>query len=119
MNNIKETALEVIQMILPISIIVIILQFAYIRLPIEDFSHFFAGAFMVGIGLFLFLIGVDVGLTPIGEMMGSSLSKSGKLWLMLFFGFVVGFASAEAEPHVKYWIPKSISFQMVLFLKYY
>ena len=87
MNSLKETALEVIQMIVPISIIVIILQLTMIKLPLETFSNFFAGAIMVGFGLFLFLIGVDVGLTPV--------------WLILFFGFILGFASTVAEPHVQ------------------
>ncbi len=101
MNNLKDTALEVVQMIVPISIIVIILQFTWIKLPLETFSHFFAGVVMVGIGLFLFLIGTDVALTPVGEMMGSSLSKTGKLSMLILFGFIIGFASTVAEPHVQ------------------
>lgn len=101
MNSFKDTALEVIQMIVPITVIVIILQMTLIKLPLETFSQFFAGVIMVGVGLFLFLIGVDVGLTPVGEDMGSTLTKKGRLWVLLFFGFIIGFASTVAEPHVQ------------------
>ncbi|PAV31567.1 hypothetical protein CIL05_02610 [Virgibacillus profundi] len=101
MDNIKETVLEVIYSILPITIVITVLQFTIIGLPIETFIQFLIGVLMVGVGLILFLLGVNVGLLPVGEMIGSALSKTNKLWLIIFFGFLLGIVVTVAEPDVR------------------
>jgi hypothetical protein len=58
-------------------------------------------AFLVSIGLILFLLGVHIGLLPIGEMIGSALPKMGKAWLVVFWGFLLGFVATVAEPDVR------------------
>ncbi|WP_138418935.1 DUF1538 domain-containing protein [Aquibacillus sediminis] len=101
MDNIKETILEVILSVLPITLVVTILQFTLIWLPIETFYQFLVGVVMVCIGLILFLLGVHVGLSPVGEMIGSALSKTKKAWLIVFFGFLLGLVATVAEPDVR------------------
>ncbi|OZU89300.1 hypothetical protein CIL03_06165 [Virgibacillus indicus] len=101
MNNIKETVLEVVYSILPITIVITILQFTLIYLPAETFLQFLIGVIMVGIGLILFLLGVNIGLLPVGEMIGSALSKTKKLGLIIFFGFLLGLVVTIAEPDVR------------------
>ena len=49
--------------------------------------QFLVGVVMVSMGLILFLLGVHIGLLPIGEMIGSALPKMGKAWLVVFFGY--------------------------------
>lgn len=101
MHDIRETAREVLYAILPITIVVFILQFTIIWLPFAIFVQFLVGLAMVTIGLMLFLIGVQVGLLPVGEMIGSALPRTGKPWLVIFFGFVLGFVVTVAEPDVR------------------
>ncbi|SHG01894.1 DUF1538 domain-containing protein [Ornithinibacillus halophilus] len=101
MDNIKETVLEVIYSILPISIVVTILQFTIIWLPMETFLQFAIGLVLVGVGLIFFLLGVNVGLQPVGELIGSALSKTKKVWLIIGFGFVLGLVVTLAEPDVR------------------
>ncbi|SFJ25457.1 Protein of unknown function [Halobacillus dabanensis] len=101
MDNIKETILEVILSILPITIVITILQFTLIWLPMEMFLQFLIGVLMVGAGLILFLLGVNIGLLPVGEMIGSALSKTKKVWLIVFFGFLLGLVVTIAEPDVR------------------
>ena len=101
MDNIKETVLEVVYSILPITIVITILQFTLIWLPAETFLQFLIGAIMVGIGLILFLLGVNIGLLPVGEMIGSALSKTKNLALIVFFGFLLGLVVTIAEPDVR------------------
>ncbi|GAA0493511.1 DUF1538 domain-containing protein [Salinibacillus aidingensis] len=101
MENIKETIMEVIYSVLPITLVVTALQFTIIWLPMETFIQFLVGAVMVSIGLILFLLGVNVGLQPVGEMIGSALSKTRSLWLILFFAFVLGVVVTVAEPDVR------------------
>lgn len=101
MDNIKETIKEVILSIVPITIIITILQFTLIWLPMKVFFQFLIGAVMVGIGLILFLLGVNVGLQPVGELIGSALSKTKKVWMIVLFGFILGIVVTIAEPDVR------------------
>lgn len=101
MDNIKETVREVIFSILPITLVITILQFTLTWLPMETFLQFLVGVLMVGIGLILFLLGVNVGLVPVGEMIGSTLSKTKKLTVIVLFGFLLGFVVTIAEPDVR------------------
>ncbi|WP_100013051.1 DUF1538 domain-containing protein [Lentibacillus sediminis] len=101
MDNIKDTILEVIYSIIPITIVITILQFTLIGLPAETFIQFMIGVVMVGFGLVLFLLGVNVGLLPVGELIGSALSKSKKVWMIVLFGFLLGVVVTIAEPDVR------------------
>ncbi|TFJ92927.1 DUF1538 domain-containing protein [Lentibacillus salicampi] len=101
MDNIKDTVLEVIYSILPIAIVITVLQFTIIWLPMEAFVQFLIGVLFVGIGLILFLLGVNVGLVPVGEMVGSALSKTKKIWIIVLFGFLLGMVVTFAEPDVR------------------
>lgn len=101
MQKIKETFREVVLAMLPVVLVVTILQFTMLHLPMEVLWRFFGGALMVGGGLFLFLLGVQIGMLPMGEMIGSALAQQGKLWMLLFFGFILGFIVTVAEPGVR------------------
>lgn len=101
MQNLKETTKEVVMAIMPIAGVILLLQFTIIWLPWTSFLQFIIGLVMVSIGLILFLIGVHVGLLPIGELIGAALPKSGKLSIVLLFSFILGFAATVAEPDVR------------------
>ncbi|MBS4030113.1 MAG: DUF1538 domain-containing protein [Clostridiales bacterium] len=101
MNKIKEIFLEVIYAVMPITLFVIFLQFTLMRLPLHTFLQFIIGVIMVTLGLSLFLLGVHIGLLPIGELIGSYLPKTGKVWLVIFFGLILGFVITVAEPDVR------------------
>lgn len=99
--NVKETVLEVVYAVIPITVLVTVLQLTVGKLPAETFFNFICGAVMVMLGLILFLLGVKAGFLPIGEMVGSSMVSKGKLWIILFFGFIIGFVVTVAEPDVQ------------------
>src|SRR5699024_565398 len=101
MGNIKDTVFEVIYSILPIALVITALQFTIIWLPMEAFVQFLIGVLFVGIGLILFLLGVNIGLVPVGEMIGSALSKTKKIWTIVLFGFLLGAVVTFAEPDVR------------------
>lgn len=101
MQNLKETAHEVVMAVLPIAGVVFLMQVTIIWLPWATFLQFIIGLMMVSTGLILFLLGVHVGLLPIGEMIGAALPRTGKLWLIVLFSFILGFAATVAEPDVR------------------
>jgi len=79
MQTVKDTIWEVVYAILPITILVLVLQYTLIWLPFESVIQFMIGVLFVSVGLVLFLIGVHIGLLPVGEMIGSALPKTGKV----------------------------------------
>ena len=101
MTTLKETLIDVLKSFVPLSLLITVLQFTVVFLPMAVFIDFILGAILASIGIYLFLLGVEVGLSPVGEMVGQSLSKTGKLSLILGFGFLLGFVVSIAEPGVQ------------------
>ncbi len=99
-KNTKEGLIEVIQAVLPITLVVILLQVSLISMPWVLFLRFLIGVAMVMTGMFLFLQGVKIGLLPMGEAIGAELPKRGSMFFLLFFAFVLGFMVTLAEPDV-------------------
>ena len=101
MTTLKETLIDVLKSFVPLSLLITVLQFTVVFLPMAVFIDFILGAILASIGIYLFLLGVEVGLSPVGEMVGQSLTKTGKLSLILGFGFLLGFVVTIAEPGVQ------------------
>ncbi len=99
--SLKETALEVLYSTLPIIAVIAILQFTLVHLPMDVFGKFIGGAIMVILGLVLFQVGVTRGFLPMGEMTGAKVVAKGNLWLLLMFGFLLGFVVTIAEPDLQ------------------
>lgn len=89
---------EVLISVLPITMLVLILNFTITPMDTTVIIRFIIGSFVVMMGLTIFLLGVDIGVTPLGELTGVSLAKSNKLWIVLIGGLIVGFFISIAEP---------------------
>lgn len=89
---------EVLYSVLPITVIVLVLNFTLTPISTPLFIRFIIGAILIIIGLTIFLFGVDNGITPIGNTMGSALTRSNKLWIVAAAGIILGFFISVAEP---------------------
>jgi hypothetical protein len=98
LNVLVSKLKEVLYAVLPITIIVMILHFTLTPLEPSFIFRFVIGAAFIVIGLVIFLIGVDIGITPIGQHMGGTIAKSNKLWIILVAGLSLGFFISIAEP---------------------
>ncbi|HBW13985.1 MAG TPA: DUF1538 domain-containing protein [Proteiniclasticum sp.] len=98
MYVIKSKFMEVLTSVLPITVMVLILHFTLTPMEGPMIWRFLLGAGLIMIGLTLFLIGVDIGVTPLGDYTGTALAKSNKLWIVLIAGAVLGFFISIAEP---------------------
>lgn len=98
MNILVSKLKEVLYAVLPITIIVLLLHFTLTPLDSSFIIRFVIGAVLIIIGLAIFLIGVDLGITPIGQSMGSIIAKSNKLWMVVIAGLLLGFFISIAEP---------------------
>ena len=101
MNHVKEAAWEIFQAVLPIVVLVIILILIFVPYPIPVIAQFLAGSLMVMLGLGTFLLGVKVGLLPLGESIGAELPQWGSMLWILFFVSILGLAVTIAEPDVR------------------
>ena len=95
LGKLKESAISVA----PVAIIVFILALT----PITDFSAkeiitFAVCAVFMIIGITLFNLGADMAMTPMGEQIGSGLTKSRKVTVLLTVAFVMGLLITMAEP---------------------
>ncbi len=98
MNVLMEKFKEVLYAVLPITIIVLILNYTITPLETHLLLRFLLGALLIILGLSIFLFGVDIGVTPIGALMGTSLTKSNKAWIVGVGGLLLGFFISIAEP---------------------
>lgn len=89
---------EALFSILPITITILILHFTLTPLDTPIVGKFLFGALLMIIGIPLFLLGIDISITPIGEQISEVLVKSNKLWLILLGGGFFGFIVTVAEP---------------------
>ena len=97
LNKLKETAVSV----LPIMGIVLILGIFVLDLEAVLLSRFVIGGFLLIVGLTIFLLGVDLGIQPLGERSGAALTKKSSLSLLLSVAFVIGFVVTAAEPDIQ------------------
>lgn len=89
---------EVLYAVLPITVMVLILNFTLAPLDYLLIIRFIIGAIFIIIGLSIFLFGVDIGITPIGQSMGATIAKSNKIWIVATAGLCLGFFISIAEP---------------------
>ncbi len=97
MRNARRIVKEVVSSVIPIATFIGVLQLS-LGLPFEMLLQFIIGVIFATLGLILFFTGVEIGLMQIGENIGSALSKTGKLWIMIVFGFLLGVAATISEP---------------------
>jgi len=98
LNVITAKLKEALFSVLPITILVIILNFTIVPLDTTTFIRFLIGSFAIIIGLTIFLFGVDSGITPIGNTMGAAIVKSNKILVVIVAGLLLGFFISIAEP---------------------
>lgn len=89
---------EVLFSVLPITLIVLLLHIFVTPLTANILWRFFIGSILVVIGLSLFLLGIDRGVTPLGTKVGESVLKSNKLAIVILSGIILGFIISFAEP---------------------
>ncbi len=99
--NLLAKCKETIVSVVPIMVIVLILHLTVAPLSSTLLIEFFIGGVLLIIGLSIFLLGADIGMIPVGQHVGSALTKKKNLFLMLGLGFVIGFVITIAEPDVQ------------------
>ena len=89
-NTIKDVA--------PILIVIFFFQYIIIKKPVLHLHKIVIGIVMVVLGLYAFIVGLEMGLFPIGETIAFQLTDMGNNMLIYLFAFLIGFSTTMAEP---------------------
>lgn len=95
--KLKETAMSVF----PVMAIVLLLGLTIVPLEKTMLVRFVVGGIMLILGLTVFLLGVDLGIQPMGESCGAELTKKKNITLLLCAAFLIGFIVTAAEPDIQ------------------
>jgi len=99
--DLQETILGifgVVEDVAPILIVIFFFQYLIIRKPVEHLTKIIYGIFMVILGLYAFIVGLEMGLFPIGETIAFQLTAMKNNLLIYTFAFLIGFSTTMAEP---------------------
>lgn len=96
-EKIRESAVSV----LPILILVGLLCLFLTPMQPQLLLAFLIGALMLILGMGLFSLGAEQSMTPIGTKIGTALTKTKNLPLILGVSFLLGFAITVAEPDLQ------------------
>lgn len=82
----------------PIVGVIVLFQAVILQQPFPDLVATGFGLLLVLFGLALFVVGLDIGLFPLGESMAEAFARKGSLTWLLLFAFALGFGTTIAEP---------------------
>jgi nitrogen regulatory protein PII len=90
--------LGVVEDVTPILAIILFFQYGVLKKPIDDIKSVALGFGLVIVGLYAFILGLEMGLFSLGETMAYELTRGDNHVIIYIFGFAIGFATTMAEP---------------------
>lgn len=100
-SNIREKFKETIKAVFPIIVIVLLLCFTIAPISPSIVLMFLIGSVLLIIGMLLFNVGVDISMTPMGERVGTTMTKSKNIFVMVFLSFILGAMITISEPDLQ------------------
>ena len=97
----REKFSEALTSVAPVTLIVLLLCFSVSPIPVATLTAFLIGAAMLILGMCLFTLGADLFMTPLGERLGAAITKSRRLWVVAFVGFLIGIIVTISEPDLQ------------------
>ncbi|MGN1227268.1 MAG: DUF1538 domain-containing protein, partial [Christensenellales bacterium] len=97
-NNLIAKFKESLFAVLPITVIVLLISFTIVPISNNLILQFVISALILIIGMALFTLGADLAMLPIGQKIGSFLSKKNNILLLLLSTFILGIIITVAEP---------------------
>jgi len=90
--------IAVVKDVTPILAVIFFFQYLIIRKPVAHLQKIVVGIIMVILGLYAFILGLEMGLFPIGETIAFQLTAMKNNLLVYLFAFLIGFSTTMAEP---------------------
>ena len=90
--------IAVVKDVTPILVVIFFFQYLIIRKPVAHLHKIIVGIILVILGLYAFILGLEMGLFPIGETIAFQLTAMKNNLLVYLFAFLIGFSTTMAEP---------------------
>ena len=100
-EKLKEKIKESLSSVLPITVIVLLLSITLVPLEVGTLTLFLTGAVLRIVGMGLFQLGAEMAMTPLGQGVGSKLSKGKRIFPIILICFVIGAIITIAEPDLQ------------------
>jgi hypothetical protein len=89
---------EMVRDVLPIILTILVFQYLVLRRGLSNPRKILFGFALVILGLYAFVVGLKMGLFPIGTSMAEQLMALDGYLFVYLFAFMIGFATTMAEP---------------------
>ena len=100
-KKLREKWNEALQAVLPIIAIVLVLLLCDRAHLLQHPARFLLGAVLLLAGMMLFTLGAELAMSPMGERVGTCLTKSRKLPVVIGLSFLLGFIITISEPDLQ------------------
>ena len=99
--KLKAKLSEALSAVLPIVGIVVVLCFSVAPISPSILLCFLLGAVMIVVGMMFFTLGAESSMTPMGERVGTAVTRSRSLPVIIAMGFLLGFLITISEPDLQ------------------
>ena len=96
-DKFKETAAAV----LPVAGVILLLHFTVAPMPSGILALFLSSTVFLIIGMAVFTLGADIGMTPMGNQIGNKLVEKKSLALFILTSLILGILITIAEPDLQ------------------
>ena len=97
----QEKMKEALAAVLPIVSIVLVLCFTLAPVSPSILLSFLFGALMVMVGMMFFTLGAEMSMTPMGEKVGATMTRTKKVPLIILLSFILGVIITISEPDLQ------------------
>ncbi|MDR3085210.1 MAG: DUF1538 domain-containing protein [Christensenellaceae bacterium] len=98
---IKEKFIEALRSVLPITVIVLLLCFSITPIDSGALLAFLFGAALLVVGTALFSLGTETAMMPMGESIGTQMTKSRSIVIVALVSFFMGLTITISEPDLQ------------------
>ena len=99
--GIRKKLKEKLQAVLPIIGLVLLLSFTIAPISPSILLCFLIGGILLIAGIVFFTLGAELAMSPMGERVGTAMTQSKKLWVVVALSFLLGFIITISEPDLQ------------------
>ena len=100
-KKLKEKLKEALQAVLPIIGLVLLLSFTIAPISPSILLCFLIGGILLIAGIVFFTLGAELAMSPMGERVGTAMTQSKKLWVVVALSFLLGFIITISDPDLQ------------------
>jgi hypothetical protein len=101
LQELASIAWSVALAVVPLTVFFAVFQVLFLRLPRSEVARTLTGTAVASAGLFLFLLGMEIGLLPFGKLLGEAMGALRDSPLLVPLAMVLGFVTTWGEPSVR------------------